>query len=109
VVIFDGATAAVGVTCFLWVVVVVWWITCCGQYECAPMNCQSVESDFERACGRSTPVVVPILASRSVGSHRGMFVAIRLGEWVVVVQVNGFFLVVVVQIHDDDFVDESVH
>ena len=73
------------------------------------MSCQFVGFDSGRSCGRGTLVVVPILVSRSVGSRRMVFVAIRLGEWVFVVQVSGFFSVVGAQTHDGGFDVESVH
>ena len=105
----DDTAVAVGVTCSSWIVVVVSWTTCCDQCGYVPMNYQFVEFDSEQSCGRGTHVVVPILASRSVGSCREVIAAIRLGEKMLVGQVNCSFSMDGARIHDDDSDIESVH
>ena len=79
-VVSDGTVVVMGVTCFLWIAVLVSWIACCSRCGCVPMNCQFVESDCLQFGGRDKLVVVPILVNCSVDRRRMVFVAILLGE-----------------------------
>ena len=76
--ISDGTMVVVGVTCFLWIAVLVLWITRCGRCGCVPMNCQFVGFDCLQFGGRDKLVVVPILVNCSVDRRRRVLVAILL-------------------------------